>query len=151
MGGLDWNGNLQRYAPKKEISNSNSKQLPKVAVSCQKLVSVAKSCHQLPKVAVSCQKFHQILICLSSNFVTTQWVRLISVRCPARVDASLNYTITDQLDPRDKNSRDLSVHSVFFSLQARNPVSAGGGTKKCDTCENRREAEYTLYSNSLRG
>ena len=43
--------------------------------------------------------------------------------CPGHVDASLNYTITDQLYPRDKNSRDLSVQRVFFSLPARNPVS----------------------------
>ena len=48
---------------------------------------------------------------------------LIGVRCPGRVHASLNYTITDQLYPRDKNSRDLSVQRVFFSLPARNPVS----------------------------
>ena len=70
---------------------------------------------------------------------------LIGVRCPGRIHASLNYTITDQLYPRDKNSRDLSVPRVFLSLKTRNPVSLLAWWRHQKVRHMREKAMYTLY------
>ena len=66
--------------------------------------------------------------------------------CPGSyVHASLNYTITDQLYPRDKNSRDLSVPRVFLSLKTRNPVSLLAWWRHQKVRHMREKAMYTLY------